>query len=97
MRKTVVLVFVTLCHVFILDAGDRPEFRVLRAQEPPKIDGALEDAVWQNSPLTLGDWISYNPVRVEKSTFRTDVRIAYHERELYFDFHCFVLEPRKFI
>jgi len=95
MRKTVVLVFVTLCHVFVLDAGDRPEFLVLRAQEPPRIDGALEDAVWQNSPLTLGDWISYNPVRGEKSTFHTEVRIAYDERYLYFAFHCFDPEPTK--
>src|SRR5439155_11341853 len=60
-----------------------------------KIDGALEDAVWQNSPLTLGDWISYNPVRGEKSSFRTDVRIAYDERYLYFAFHCFDPEPSK--
>jgi len=60
MRKTVVLVFVTFCHVFVLDARARPEFPVVQAQEPPRIDGALEDAVWQNSPLILGDWISYN-------------------------------------
>src|SRR5881296_254199 len=95
MRKTVVLVFVTLLDVFGLHADDRPEFLVSRAQEPPKIDGALEDEVWQNSPLTLGDWISYNPLRGEKSTFRTDVRIAYDERYLYFAFHCFDPEPTK--
>src|SRR5213594_86212 len=95
MRKTVVLVFVTFCHAFVLDAGDRPEFRVLRAHEPPKIDGALEDEAWLNSPLNLGDWISYTPVRGEKSTFRTDVRIAYDERYLYFAFHCLDPEPTK--
>src|SRR5438093_8487683 len=95
MRKTVVLVFAMLFHMFRLHAADRPDFLVLRAKDPPKIDGALEDEVWQNPPLTLGDWISYNPLRGEKSSFRTDVRIAYDERYLYFAFHCLDPEPTK--
>ena len=46
---------------------------------PPKIDGVLDDEVWQQEPLILGDWVSYNPLQGEKSPFRTDVRIAYDD------------------
>src|ERR1051326_1818787 len=95
MEKAARVVLLTLLHVLALQATDRPDFVVAPAVEPPKIDGGLEDAVWQNPPLTLGDWISYNPLRGEVSTFRTDVRVAYDGRYLYFSFHCFDPEPAK--
>jgi Domain of unknown function (DUF5916)/Carbohydrate family 9 binding domain-like len=95
MRKAAIVILLALLHVVGVNAEDRPEFLVSRALEPPKIDGALEDGVWQNAPLTLGDWISYNPLIGEKSSFRTDVRVAYDERYVYFAFHCFDPEPSK--
>ena len=56
----------------------------------------LDDDVWQHEALNSGDWISYSPLYGEKSTaFRTDVRIAYDDRYLYFAFHCFDKEPDK--
>ncbi len=67
----------------------------MRATEPPKIDGILDDEVWKQSPLPLGDWISYNPLRGGKAEMRTDVRIAYDDRNIYFAFHCFDTEPDK--
>src|SRR5690349_4246223 len=95
MRKAAIMVVLTFLRAFDLQAEDRPEFVVSQAIQPPKIDGVLEDPAWQHPPLTLGDWISYNPLRGEKSTFRTDVRVAYDERYLYFAFHCFDPEPAK--
>ena len=95
MLRAVTVISVILCGVLGVYAEDRPEFQVIRALEPPKIDGSLEDIVWQQEPLTLGDWISYNPLQGEKSPFRTDVRIAYDDRNLYFAFHCFDPEPAK--
>ncbi len=73
----------------------RPEFHVSRAEEPPRIDGDLNDEVWQNDPLVLGDWVSYNPLYGEKLAQRTEVRVAYDDRNLYFAFHCFDNEPDK--
>jgi len=90
---------VTCLVVFTINlrAQDRPEFRVARAAEPPTIDGVLNDEVWKQEPLVLGDWISYNPLRGDKmpTLLRTEVRIAYDDRNLYFAFHCFDNEPDK--
>ena len=63
-----------------------------------RFDGVLDDEVWQRPPLALGEWLSYNPNRGDRMpprVPRTDVRIAYDDRNLYFAFHCFDNEPDK--
>ena len=59
------------------------------------IDGNLGDEAWLGSPLDLGEWVSYNPLRGEKVPTRTEVRIVYDDRNIYFAFHCFDNEPDK--
>ena len=76
-------------------AQDRPSFDVVRTDVAPKIDGVLDDELWKQPPLILGDWISYNPLYGEKQALRTEVRVGYDERNLYFAFHCFDAEPDK--
>ncbi|HEX6213438.1 MAG TPA: DUF5916 domain-containing protein [Vicinamibacterales bacterium] len=76
------------------DAG----FRVQRAAQPPNIDGVLDDETWaQTPPMPTGEWASYNPNRGDRmpDVYRTEVRIAYDDRNLYFAFHCFDNEPDK--
>ena len=76
---------------------DRPNFKIERAPQPPRIDGVLDDEAWQREPLELGEWLSYNPNRGDKMppALRTEVRIAYDDRNLYFAFHCIDNEPDK--
>src|SRR5438093_6498514 len=74
---------------------ERAAFGVARASAPPKIDGILDDEAWQQTPLVLGDWISYNPLYGEKLIFQTEVRLVYDDKNLYFAFHCFDPEPAK--
>src|SRR2546422_9867721 len=76
-------------------AQSLPEFHISRAERPPKIDGDLHDEAWNDDPLVLGDWLSYNPLYGTKMPQRTEVRIAYDDRNLYFAFHCFDNEPDK--
>jgi hypothetical protein len=73
-------------------------YPVMRTATPPNIDGLLDDAVWaQVAPMPTGDWISYNPVRGDRmpDTYRTDIRVAYDDRNVYFAFHCFDDEPAR--
>jgi len=76
-------------------AQTRPEFHVSRATVPPKIDGDLSDEVWNDDPLTLTDWLSYNPLYGTPLAQRTDVRVAYDDRNIYFSFYCHDTEPGK--
>lgn len=73
----------------------RPSFHISRAEHPPKIDGDLSDEVWDDDPLSTGDWISYNPLYGTTVPQRTQVRIAYDDRYIYFAFKCLDSEPDK--
>jgi hypothetical protein len=89
-----VLILVAATHAA---AQERPEFRITRMMEAPKLDGILDDTAWTEAPLSVGDWVSYNPLRGDKMPpqFRTEVRIVHDDRNIYFAFHCFDEEPQK--
>ena len=95
--KRIAPIVVFLLLPLSIHGQDRPEFRVARANEPPKIDGVLDDDAWEQEPLPLGEWIAYNPLRggTMPMQHRTDVRIAYDNRNIYFAFHCLDNEPDK--
>jgi hypothetical protein len=73
------------------------DFTVERTTTPPKMDGILDDEVWKRAPMPTGEWVSYNPVRGDKMSndLRTEVRIAYDDRNIYFAFHCFDHDPSQ--
>jgi hypothetical protein len=81
---------------FAQPAGD---IAIARASTAPKIDGILDDEAWKVAPvpMTFDQWVSYGPVRGDKmpESFRTEVRITYDDRNIYFAFHCFDSEPEK--
>jgi hypothetical protein len=87
----------TLCLLLpaFVCAQSRPEFHISRAVQTPKIDGDLNDPAWNGDALDIGSWISYNPLYGAAAAHRTEVRILYDDRNLYFAFHCFDSEPEK--
>ena len=87
-----------LCLSSTAYAQPQASIAFTRAAEPPKIDGVLDDAAWaQLAPMPTGQWVSYNPNRGDDmpDVYKTDVRIAYDDRNIYFAFHCFDNEPAK--
>ncbi len=98
MKALVIAAFALLMATtaFAQAAVDIP---ISRAAVPPKIDGVLDDEAWKVTPLpmTFDQWKSYNPVRGDTmpEIFRTEVRITYDDRNIYFAFHCFDNEPAK--
>ena len=97
MKRALAIAALIASAVCDLRAQNRQEFAIARAAQPPKIDGVLDDEVWKQDPLPLGEWVSYNPLRGGKisADLRTEVRIAYDDRNIYFAFHCFDNEPDK--
>ena len=95
MRRAVIHAIFILCASVVAHGQDLQQFQIARAAQPPKIDGDLRDEVWSGAPLDIGDWLSYNPLYGEKAQQRTEVRIAYDDRNIYFGFHCFDSEPDK--
>ena len=64
------------------------------AETAPRIDGDLDDPVWQGVPLKE-DFITYNPLYGEKLAQKTHVRVAYDKKNLYFAITCYDTEPGK--
>jgi hypothetical protein len=71
-------------------------FRAVRIDTPPDIDGAIDEAFWDDiEPIT--DFKQWVPVDGGQPTERTEVRIAYDRDNLYFGFKLFDSEPDKII
>jgi hypothetical protein len=95
LRTANIFFFILFVYLVTASAQTRPEFHISFTGQPPKIDGELSDEVWQDDPLALGDWLSYNPLYGSAQPHRTLVRIAHDARNLYFAFHCIDSEPDK--
>jgi hypothetical protein len=98
--KTLLLGAVMLCLASAAFAqAAAGDISIQRVTAAPKIDGILDDEAWKVAPLTMapGEWVSYQPVRGDKmpEDYRTEVRITYDDRNVYFAFHCFDNEPAK--
>ena len=62
--------------------------KAIRTETPPKIDGILDDACWQQSAKT-GELIQFEPERGEPATQPTTIYLAYDTNKLYVAFECF--------
>ena len=71
----------------------RPVIRAEPATVPPRIDGSLDDAIWQRPAIVTGEWMSYNPLYGDSIPQHTDVWIAYDRDNLYVAFNCDDPEP----
>jgi len=63
---------------------------------PPKIDGVLDDEVWQYAPIATG-FTQKQPNEGEPATEKTTVQIAYDDESLYIGIMCYDSEPGKIV
>lgn len=65
-----------------LDDGNKKRMEAVRAENPPKIDGILDDEIWSSSPAAT-DFIIYSPDNGKPSKYRTEVHLVYDNTALY--------------
>ncbi len=70
-----------------------PAFRVDQA---PKIDGVLDDEVWQRAPM-IDDFTQQEPHEGAPASERTEVRILYDSRTLVVGVHAFDTVPSAIV
>ena len=101
----ILVVYFTLClwslKVSPADTNEEPPeiltnrvIKAVRIETPPKIDGKLDDACWQNSAKT-GELIQFEPQRGEPATQPTTIYLAYDANNLYIAFECFKTDMGK--
>jgi hypothetical protein len=68
----------------------------VRAERPPRLDGVFDDAIWSRiEPIT--EFFQWDPDPGEPISERTELRIAYDQRNLYFAFRCHDRNPNKIV
>ena len=74
----------------------RPSITALRVEQPPVINGVLDDNAWQKAPAA-GDFMQYEPKEGVPMTERTEFRVLYDSRALYIGIWCYDSEPNKIL
>ena len=67
---------------------ERPFINAVRVEQGPRIDGALDDAVWQQAEPVEG-FTQQEPRLGQPATERTEVRIVYDARTIYIAVHAY--------
>lgn len=63
------------------EAGER-SIEAVRVEKGPKVDGVLDDAIWQRIPFT-SDFTQKEPHQGQPATLRTEVAFVYDDEALY--------------
>jgi len=69
--------------------------KVPKLSHPPKIDGVLENPLWEKEALKIEDFLQFTPKEKGKPSEKTIAYIAYDKKNLYFAFRCYDSEPKK--
>lgn len=70
------------------------EIFISRTDKPPKIDGHLDDPVWQTC-VPYSGFIQYDPFNGEACTESTRVMLTYDINNLYLAFKCYDSQPSQ--
>jgi len=67
-----------------------------RVEQAPRMDGTLDDPLWQQA-TPISNFLQREPFEGQSPTEKTEVRILYSKREVYFGVTCFDSDPGKIV
>lgn len=74
------------------DEKKRPSLPAYRTLTPPKIDGELNDEVWQNAPVA-NNFVTFEPHVGHTPRNKTEVQITYDDVAIYIGAHMYDSAP----
>jgi hypothetical protein len=80
----------------VFSQSEVKETIALKIDEAIKVDGLLDEPVWEEAP-EAGDFIQFSPERGEPSSMRTRVKILFDQKFIYFGFLCYDSQPEKIV
>ncbi|HYF31260.1 MAG TPA: DUF5916 domain-containing protein [Chitinophagaceae bacterium] len=93
MKAFLLLLLISVCLCSL--AQQRTHFAV-RTEQPPKIDGKLNDSCWQTVTATK-DFLTNEPVFGKPATQKTEVKVLYDNDALYLAYYLFDDNPAGII
>ena len=71
----------------------RPTVSAIRTDDPPRIDGALDDPAWRTS-AHITDFVQQRPVEGAPATERTEVFVSYDSENIYLGIYAHYSDPK---
>ncbi|HEV2488371.1 MAG TPA: DUF5916 domain-containing protein [Candidatus Acidoferrales bacterium] len=72
------------------------EAAAIRVERAPRLDGTLNDPLWQLAK-PIDDFRQQEPYEGEPATERTEVRILYSRKAVFFGIHCYDSQPTRIV
>ncbi|MFA7229588.1 MAG: DUF5916 domain-containing protein [Melioribacteraceae bacterium] len=82
--------------LFFLSAQTKKTVKAVRVTTAPQIDGAIDDAVWDNA-IPIRNFLQQEPVAGAIPSLQTEAKIIYDDEYLYIGVICYDDEPDKII
>jgi hypothetical protein len=95
------LALAALCSALTIWAGALPTaaskepLRIPRLTEAPKIDGVLDNPIWESQALKIEGFVQLSPKENGVPTEKTVAYLGYDEKNLYVAFRAFDSQPSK--
>ena len=74
----------------------RPAVAIVRTDEPPVIDGRMDEAVWSLTPV-IDDFVQVEPGQGRPPSERTEVRLLFDDDAVYIGIRCFDSDPSAIV
>ncbi|NND64002.1 MAG: carbohydrate binding family 9 domain-containing protein [Flavobacteriaceae bacterium] len=89
---------IALIASFTLLSQEKKNLNATRVENPPKIDGVLDDTVWESLP-SYGDFFMYQPGNegTIPEEYRTEVKMAYDDKAIYVGASMFDPNPEAIL
>src|SRR6476469_3863288 len=76
------LALIILCLITLLLSAQPKALQAVKAAQPPKIDGNLDDIAWQGVPVAT-DFVQNFPAYGNPASSATEVKIIYDNNAVY--------------
>lgn len=98
MKKTAIIITLQLVlalSILPVQAEDEPNFSIPLLNETPKIDGVLDNNLWEREALRIDNFLQFAPKEKGMPTEKTVAYIGMDKKYLYVAFRCYDSQPRK--
>ncbi|MCZ6767697.1 MAG: DUF5916 domain-containing protein, partial [Acidobacteria bacterium] len=96
MWEKVALASLVSLFCFTLALGAEPSVSAVRVENPPVVDGRVNEQEWEAAPMA-SDFLQQRPVLGAPATEKTEVRFLYTQDALYIGVICFDSEPDQIV
>ncbi len=83
--------------IICLISASAPALQPVAVDDPPHIDGGLEDAAWQRAPAVVDSFVRYRPDPGSPMTEPTEVRIAIDDEAVYLGLRMYDSSPDEIV